>query len=192
MGYGHGMEHRRRHARWTARAILAACFIVLAPRLHADPDPRIALRDLPGTDGEWQEGAALVPAPRERVHAWLVDYANWPKNFPDMLTTEVFPDDDRGRHVVRFSSKIAGMTFVLFEEVRPTLLVFEGFAPHVHTQGRIHLIDRGDGTTRVLMHSTSEVHGFIGLFATKAYRRKSAFAVSTAHLQALLALAERR
>jgi len=42
----------------------------------------------------------------------------------------------------------------------------------------------------VLMQSTAEVHAFIGLFATKGYKRTSAFKVTASHLTALLALAK--
>jgi len=50
----------------------------------------------------------------------------------------------------------------------------------------------GGGRTRVVMQSTNEVHGFIGLFATRNYRRRAAYAATASHLRALLALAAAR
>jgi hypothetical protein len=42
------------------------------------------------------------------------------------------------------------------------------------------------------MQSTNEVHGFIGLFATRNYRRRAAYAATASHLRAVLALAAAR
>ena len=156
----------------------------------APADPRIDFHDLPGTNGEWQEGTAIIPAPQEKVRYWLTDYVNWPRRFPDMKWTRVLPDDERGHHVIMFYSHIAGRAFLIHESVAPDLLVFYGSSgSSIHTQGRIYLIDIGGGRTRVHMQSTATVSGFLGLFATRAYRRKSAEQVTTAHLTALLNLA---
>ncbi len=151
----------------------------------------MVLRDLPGTKGDWQEGEAIIPAARDQVRYWLTDYQNWPRRFPDIGWATVLPDDARGLHVIRFSSHIAGATITIHEQVRPDLLVFWGTAPYVRTQGRIHLIDLGDGTTRVLMQSSTEVHGFWKMFATKGLKRDRAFRVTRAHLLALYDLATR-
>lgn len=172
-------------------AALVAAALAAAASAGA-PAPAIALHDLPGTDGVWQEGEALVPAPWQTVQGWLTDYAHWVGRFPDIASAEQLPDDAQGRHVIRFASRLAGRTFVVHEAVRPHLLVFDGWAPHVHTQGRIWILDAGDGRSRVLMQSTAEVHGFIGLFATRGYKRKSAFAATRSHLGALLDLARAR
>jgi hypothetical protein len=151
----------------------------------------IQLRDLPGTNGDWQEGEAIIPAPREQVRRWLTDYRNWPKRFPDIGWSMVLPDDAGGRHVVRFSSRIVDAIITVHEDVHPDLLVFWGTAPYTRTQGRIHLIDRGDGTTRVLMQSSADVRGFWKIFATKGLKRDRAYRVTRSHLQALYDLATR-
>jgi len=155
------------------------------------PPPGIELRDLPDTDGNWQEGRAIIAAPRAAVHRWLTEYARWAERFTDIRWAEVLPDDERGRHVIRFSSRIADHVLTVHEAVTDALLVFEGWAPYLHTQGRIHLLDRGDGTTLVLMQSTAEAHGIARLFATKGLKRKRAYQVTTSHLQSLQALARR-
>lgn len=179
-------------------ALLAAALtLTVTTATAAAPGPpaaprQIDLHDLAGTDGQWQEGIALVPAPPAKVQYWLTDYDRWVGRFPDIEWSKLLGDDDRGRHIVRFRSKLAGRTFTVHERVEPGLLVFDGWAPNVHTQGRIWILDAGGGNTRVIMQSTAEVHGFIGLFATKGYRRKSAFAATRSHLGALLDLASTR
>jgi len=157
----------------------------------AASEASIALHDLPGTNGEWQEGVAVIPAPRAQVHHWLTDYARWPRRFPDIGWSTVLPDDDRGRHVIRFTSHIVDAMITVHEAVQPDLLVFEGTAPYTHTQGRIYLVDLGDGTTRVIMQSSAEVHGFWKIFATKGLKRDRGFKVTRSHLQALYDLATR-
>jgi hypothetical protein len=169
---------------------VAIAVLVFAGAAHAGNGPEIELRDLPGTNGTWQEGAAVIPAPRERVHRWLTDYILWPSRFPDIEWSQVLGDDDKGRHIVRFRSKIADAVLTVHEAVSPDLLVFEGSATFASTQGRIHLIDLGNGTTRVLMQSTAEAHGLARLFATQNLKRKRAHQVATSHLTALWNLAK--
>jgi hypothetical protein len=171
---------------------LVACLVVTVAHAEVksgEASGKIDLHDLPGTNGEWQEGVAIIPAPRDQIRAWLIDYPNWPKRFPDIGWSTVLPDDAKGRHVVRFSSHIVDAIITVHEAVTPNLLVFEGTAPYTHTQGRIHLIDLGDGTTKVLMQSTAEVHGFYKIFATKRLKRDLGYEVSRSHLRALYDLA---
>ena len=103
----------------------------------------------------------------------------------------MLPDDPNGAHVVRFSSHIVEAIITVHEQVAPDLLVFWGTAPYTRTQGRIHLIDLGDGTTRVLMQSSADVRGFWKMFATKGLKRDRAYRVTRSHLQALYDLATR-
>jgi hypothetical protein len=166
--------------------------LLIALAAPAATTAMLDLHELDGSNGRWTEGVALVPAPRARVHEWLTDYARWVGRFPDMASAEFLGDDERGRHIVRFHSYLANRTFTIHESVAPNLLVFDGWAPNVHTQGRIWILDNGDGRTRVVMQSTNEVHGFIGLFATRGYRRRAAFAATASHLRALLDLAASR
>ena len=178
----------------TAPAAPPAPAATPAPPLAAArwaPAP-IDLHDLPDTDGEWQEGVAVIRAPRADVHRWLTDYESWPRRFTDIAWAKVLGDDAQGRHRVQFRSRIAGATITVAEAVAPDLLAFTGEAWFAYTQGRIHLIDRGDGTTQVLMQSTANARGIAKLFATKAFKRKRAFAVTRSHLESLDELARRR
>jgi hypothetical protein len=174
------------------RCAIAIVLVISIAQLgaHAGNGPDITLRDLPDTNGNWQEGAAVIPASRERIQQWLTDYILWPSRFPDIEWSQVLGDDDQGRHIVRFRSKIADAVLTVHEAVAPGLLVFEGTATFAHTQGRIHMIDLGNGTTRVLMQSTSEVHGLARLFATQNVKRQRAHQVATSHLTALWNLAK--
>ncbi len=162
------------------------------PAQTAGAASAIDLHDLPGTDGRWTEGVAIVPAPPALVYDWLTDYAHWPAHFGDMAWAQYLGDDEHGRHIVRFHSNLANRTFTIHEAVQPDLLVFDGWAPNVHTQGRIWILDAGGGRTRVIMQSTNESHGFVGLFATRGYRRRAAFTATALYLRALLDLAAAR
>lgn len=176
----------------TVSACVAVLLLGAAAAAPPAPAPDFALRDVPGTHGAWQEGRTVVRAPWRTVQDWLTDYRRWAERFPDISWAEQLPDDAAGRHVVRFHSRAGGRTFTIHEAVRPHFLVFDGWAPHVHTQGRIFVIDRGDGSTRVIMQSTAEVHGLAGWFATRGYKRRSAFAAIRSQLGALLHLANAR
>lgn len=168
-------------------------FVLVALLLGTASASEIDLHDLHDTGGEWQEGVTLVDAPPERVQHWLTEYARWSERFPDIEWQEVLPDDGDGRHVVRFRSKIADCVLTVHEKVEPGLLVFYGTAKNLHTQGRIYLLPAAGGTkTRVLMQSTSTVSGFWRVFASQRYRRKSAYEVTSSHLNALRALAAGR
>ncbi|HUS67436.1 MAG TPA: SRPBCC family protein [Kofleriaceae bacterium] len=170
-----------------------ACLLTLrALPVGAGTGAGIELRDIPGTKSAWQEGTAIIDAPRDEVRRWLTDYAKWPEHFPDITWSQPLGRDDRGRNVVRFHSKIAGSTLTVHEAVGRDLLVFEGVGKHVHTQGRIHLIDLGGNKTRVIMQSTADVQGVAKVFATQRLKRDRAFKVTRAHLNALRSLAESR
>ncbi|HEY7954170.1 MAG TPA: SRPBCC family protein [Polyangia bacterium] len=180
----------------SARRLLASmvCLLFLAAPARAKrlDTARLLLRDVPGSGGSWQEGSAVVAAPVDEVRHWLTDYPAWPKRFDDIEWSQALADDAAGRHVVRFRSRIAGRTLTVHEAVTKHLISFEGDGPEVHTQGRIWLLDAGGGATRVIMQSTSEVHGLLGLFATRGLKRRRAFEVIQADLDSLLALAGRR
>jgi hypothetical protein len=175
----------------TVFRLLLAVALLGSASVRANPPGSpdgIDLHDLPGSGGEWQEGDTLIDAPRERVQFWLTDYAHWSERFPDIEWQEVQADDTNGRHVIRFRSKIADCVLTVHEAVEPGLLVFYGTAKNLYTQGRIYLVPVGE-KTRVMMQSTSEVHGFWRIFASQKYRRKSAYEVTTSHLNALHTLA---
>ena len=170
--------------------MITALLVALAAPAFATP--AIDLHDLAGSNERWIEGVAIVDAPPPLVLEWLSDYARWTSRFPDMEWVQPLSDDGRGRSVVRFHSRLADRTFTLHQTVTRELILFDGWAPNVHLQGRIWVLEADAGRTRVVLQSTNEVHGFIGLFATRSYLRRAAFAATAAHLGALLALAASR
>jgi len=181
--------------RRTCRAIvtllaLSATAVALAGEGadEAEDTPEMTLHDLPHTDGNWQEGEAVIPAPANQIRAWLVDYARWPERFSDVQSAEVLGQTSDGAAIVRFRSRIADRTITIHEWQTDWGLRYEGQGGDVSTRGRIFLVDQGDGSTRVIMQSTSEVHGFLRLFATKGVKRKSAFNIMRAHLTSLWTL----
>jgi hypothetical protein len=160
-----------------------------APALQSSP---IELTDIPGTDREWQQGSAIVNAPASRVRHWLTAYEEWRPLFPDIEWVQRLGFDRQGRDVVRFRSRYAGRTITMHQSISPQLLVYEGWGPNVHTQGRVYVIDLGHDRTRVIMQTTAEVHGLAGVFATKGLKRNRAFQALHGHLAALLDAAAAR
>ena len=49
----------------------------------------IETHDLAGSDGNWQEGRAVIDAPLDEVRGWLVDFEHWPQHFPDVTSAKV-------------------------------------------------------------------------------------------------------
>jgi hypothetical protein len=171
-----------------ARVAMALWLLASAAVTRGDSGA-MQLRDLAGSGGQWQEGEAIVAAPPAQVQAWLTDYTHWPERFPDVATSQVLGRDARGRNVVRFYSRIAERMITVREAVAPGLLVFDGWGgDSIFTQGRIYLLDAGAGRTRVIMQSTSQVHGILAMFATHGLKRRRAFQVIESHLAALIAL----
>jgi hypothetical protein len=152
----------------------------------SQPAPPIELTDIPGTDREWQQASAVVNAPAKLVSHWLTAYEQWRQLYPDIEWVQRLGVDAEGRDVVRFRSRYAGRTITMHQSVTPKLLVYEGWGPNVHTQGRVYVIDMGRERTRVIMQTTAEVHGLAGVFATKGLKRNRAFQALRGHLAALL------
>jgi hypothetical protein len=158
----------------------------------APPRGTVVLRDVPGSGGVWHEGVAIISAPRDQVRTWLTEYFAWPRRFTDVEWVQPLGDDNRGWHVVRFRSRIARSTLTVHESVEPGRLVFYGSAPFASIQGRIYLVDRGDGTTLVRMQSTSEPRGAAKLVVTRTVIRHREFAAIQLYLTSLEHLAHAR
>jgi hypothetical protein len=160
--------------------------LAAGPALASQPPSPIELQDLPGTNREWQQASTVVNAPAPVVKHWLTAYEQWRQLFPDIEWVQRLGVDEIGRDVVRFRSRYAGRTITMHQAVTPRLLIYEGWGPNVHTQGRVYVIDMGRDRTRVIMQTTAEVHGLAGVFATKGLKRNRAFQALRGHLTALL------
>jgi hypothetical protein len=136
--------------------------------------PLITTGDLPGTNGRWQQGEAIVNAPPLQVQTWLSDYGSWPDHFDDVIWTQVVGTTPDGRRVVRFRSRILERTMTIRVRDVPNQIDYEGEGPSVTTQGKIFIQDVGGGRTRVLMQTTANVHGALGAFVTEGMKRDRA------------------
>ena len=151
----------------------------------AEPRAAMSFRDLPGTGGSWQEAQAIIHAPPERVRSWMIDYDRWPSLFSDVASAEVLGNAPDGSAVVRFQSRIAGRLITVRERQTSFGLEYDGEAHDVTTRGRIYFLDLGNGSTRVIMQSTADVHGFWRPFAFHRLKRRRSFEIMRSQLESL-------
>jgi hypothetical protein len=170
---------------------LAALALIATPAAAIQSSP-IDIHDLAGTNRDWQEGMAVVDAPLDQVRHWLTAYEEWPLLFPDVQWVRRLGVDRQGRDVFRFRSRYAGRAITMHQRNAPNMLVYEGWGPNVHTQGRTYLIALTPDRTRVIMQTSSEVHGLPGVFASHKLKRERADRALRGHLQALVLAASRR
>jgi hypothetical protein len=178
--------------RWARSLLVLALMTTPVVALQPSSPPPITLQDIPGTDREWQEASAVIDAPPAQVRHWLTAYEEWRSIYPDMEWVQRIGTDEQGRDVVRFRSRYAGRTITMHQQVTSKMMVYEGWGPNVHSQGRTYVIDLGGDKTRVIMQTSAEVHGLAGVFATKGLKRSRAFQALRGHLTALLDAAAAR
>lgn len=147
--------------------------------------PGIKLGDVPGSDGNWQYGETVVDAPAPVVQRWFTEAALWSRRFPDTQWAQPLGTDAQGRQVVRFRSRVIGRPLTLHLTERPGLVAYTGEGKGVTTQGKIFISALGPQRTRVIMQSTSEVHGAAGIFASKKMRHDRALKKFRADLSAV-------
>lgn len=171
--------------------VLLGLFGLLAVRpAHAsDPPPTIDLRPVPGSHGHWEEGSVVVPASARMVRDWLTDFRAWPLRFPDIESVTLLGRTEDGRIQVRFRSSIVGRPITVRVRVTPNGLVYNGEGKNVTTQGRVYLIPLGPERTRVTMQATSDVSGFLSIFATERLKRERTREKLRSDLNALVDLA---
>jgi hypothetical protein len=151
-------------------------------------DLNIQFGEVRGSEGQWHEGTAIIPAPIDQVRGWLTDYAHWPQLFSDISEAWVEGHTPDGAAIVHFRSRIAGREIVIRERVTPFGLAYEGESRRVTVQGRIYLTDLGNGTTRVSMQSSADVHGILRPFATAGLKRTHEYAHMRSDLTSLYQL----
>ncbi len=150
---------------------------------------RVAIGDLPGTNGAWQEGEVVVAAPAGTVQRWLSDTADWPAHFPDVQWSRQLGTTPDGRRVVRFRSRVIGRPLTIRIREQPGLIAYDGEGKDVTTRGKNYIEPLGDGRTRVVLQTTSEVHGALGAFVSDKTKRERARRKLAADLDALVKLA---
>jgi len=156
----------------------------LVTRADAQPIGVVTVGDLPGTDARWQAGEVTVAVPAAEVQRWFTDAPNWPRRFPDDEWVRPLGRAPDGRQAVQFRSKALGRTLTVRMRVQPGLITYDGFGKNVTTQGKIMIQALGPARTRIVMQTTGELHGAVGVFATEGMKRKRALAKLRSDLEA--------
>jgi carbon monoxide dehydrogenase subunit G len=173
------------------RALIAVSLLglFLARPAAASAASGVELQPVPGSEGKWEQGSVVVPAPAESVREWLTDFRAWPLRFPDIEKVAVLGHTADGRTIVRFRSSIVGRPITVRVKITPNGLVYDGQGKNVTTQGRVFIVPLGPERTRVIMQSTSSVSGFLSIFATQRIKRERTREKLRSDLTALLDLA---
>jgi hypothetical protein len=171
--------------RWLV--VLVSVFTVELARA----DVHIEFDEVPGSAGLWHQGTAIIPAKVEQVRAWLTDYDHWPQIFSDVSTAWVEGHTRDGAAIVHFHSRLNNRTIVIRERQTPFGLEYEGGSNHVNVQGRIFLIDLGDGRTQVTMQSNSDIHGYLRPFVTDRMKRMRTQAMIRSDMNSLYELSRK-
>ncbi len=171
----------------TQALVLLSCLLAALPAA-AQPLGVVSVGDLPGTGGRWQTGEVTVAAPAAEVQRWFADAAGWTRRFPDDERVRLLGQAPDGRQLVEMRSRALGRTLTLRLRVQPGLITYDGSGKGVTTQGKIMIQALGPSRTRIVMQTTGELHGAIGLFG-EGTKRKRALAKLRADLEAAARLA---
>jgi hypothetical protein len=163
----------------------ALCLLAVATVASAAAGNPIEVHDLPGTNGTWQESVSVIPASSQQVRRWLTDYDHWPQLFSDITTAQLLGYDVEGSAIVRFHSRIAERTLIIYESAYPWGLAFAGGSKHVNFRGKIFIEPLGPDRTRVRMQSVADVHGMLRPFVTLDMKRAKSRAMMRANLESL-------
>lgn len=170
---------------------LVIALLVTTRALAAPAPPGIVLREVPGTNGEWHEGIAIVSAPAATVRQWQLDVRRWPQLYPDTTSAELLGTLPNGEILARFKSTIVGRTLTLRMRPTPSGYTYTGHGRDVTTQGRAYFIPLSANQTRVVLQSTSQLHGAARFFIGAEGKRKRAYRKLASDLQALQRFAQR-
>lgn len=168
--------------------LLLASLLLCAHGFATIPRAAIAIGEVPGSDGEWQEGVTIVPSGASQVRYWLTDYAHWTDRFPDIDHSEVLGRTPEGQTVVRFHSAIIGRQLTIRIRQTPQGIEYDGEGKNVTTQGKIYIQSLGPSQTRVVMQTTASLHGLSGALASEGMKRSRAQRKLRSDLTALLEL----
>jgi hypothetical protein len=161
------------------------CLLAIASTAGAAGSLPIESHDIPGTNGTWQESVSVIPASATQVRRWLIDYDHWSQLFSDITDARLLGYDTSGSAIVRFHSRIADRTLVIYESQHPWGLAFAGGSKHVNFRGKIFIEPLGPERTRVRMQSAADVHGMLRAFVTLDMKRAKSRAMMRANLESL-------
>jgi hypothetical protein len=171
--------------------LLSICALVASVPATAQELNRVAIGDLPGTNGAWQRGEVVVAAPAAEVQRWLSDTSAWPNRFPDVEWSRQLGTTADGRRIVRFRSRTIGRPITVRIREQPGLLSYEGEGKDVTTRGKNYVERVDDRRTRVVLQTTSDVHGALGAFVSNDSKRDRERRKLAADLDALVKLSSR-
>jgi hypothetical protein len=176
------------HARM--RSVAIALLLSVSVPAGAQQLNRVALGDLPNTDGKWQMGTVTVSAPAEVVQRWFSDASTWQANFPDMEKVRII---SRGvdTQVVEFKSNIVGRTLTVTTREVPGRITYNGTGSGVTTEGRIFIQSVAPDRTKVTLETTGEVHGAARLVISDESKRDRAIKKINSDLHAIIGLSNR-
>jgi Polyketide cyclase / dehydrase and lipid transport len=166
--------------------------LLLVVLAWAVPMGTIETRDVAGSEGNWQEGRAVIPAPLDDVRGWLLDLEHWPQIFPDVTSAKVLARPAPDRATIRFRSRVAGRELTIAMRWNARGISYRGAGKNVDVQGKIYLTPLDARHTQVVMQSTADVHGLVGALASPGMKRSKAFKKLRADLGALEKLAGAR
>lgn len=167
--------------------MIASFLLSSALAASAQPLGAVTVGDLPGTNGRWQTGEVTVAAPAAEVQHWFSDASRWAQRFPDDDQVQVRGRAPDGRQVVQFHSKTLKKTLTVHLREQPGLITYDGSGKDISTQGKIMIEALAPTRTKVIMQTTGELHGLVGLVG-KGEKRKRALAKLSADLEAVVKL----
>jgi hypothetical protein len=122
------------------------------------------------------------------VQRWFSDVSQWKARFPDDEFARDLGRAPDGRKVAQFRSKVLDRTLTVRITEKPGLITYEGSGKGISTQGKIFFYPLGPDRTRIVMQTTGELHGALGVFAPESVKRKKAMKKLTADLNAAVSL----
>jgi hypothetical protein len=90
------------------------------------PPPPIRIDDVAGARGQWHQGSTIVAAPIEEVRAWLLDFAGWPRRFPDVVATRVLKHTTPNVWILWYHSRILARDVTIRVHATPDEVTYHG------------------------------------------------------------------
>jgi hypothetical protein len=165
-------------------------FLLTAEVGRAQTLDTVVVGDLPGTDRRWQVGEVTVAAPASEVQRWFSEVSKWPERFPDDEWARELGRAADGRRKVEFRSKLLGRTLTAQLHEEPRLIAYDATGPGVTMRGKVLFQPAGPDRTQIVIQTTAELHGALGLFAPQGVRRGRALAKIRADLRAAVRLSQ--
>jgi hypothetical protein len=114
-------------------ALLGGLAALASPRALADEGaaaapvpPPIHIEDVSGARGQWHQGSTIVAAPVEEVRAWLLDFAGWPRRFPDVVATRVLKHTTPNVWILWYHSRILARDVTIRVHATPDQVTYRG------------------------------------------------------------------